>query len=175
MANKPKIIGKLRHWKQRFKPNAAFVWRRRCLFQGKMTEIGMPIPDVLVKLPTKLRRFWESRVIELAEFDAPNVATGVVEKPEKVVYQEGQHIPVDGLGPNVTIHKAKGSWFAITVGDKVHKVNGQKNLDEAIDTLREHAKAAEEQAKADAEAQAKADAKAAAAETGSDGGDAPTD
>lgn len=170
MAKKPKLIRKLRHWKQRFDKNAAFIWRRQLLFQGNLTEPGTPIPEILAENATKLRRFWESKVIELAEFDAPNVATGMVDD-KKVVYQEGQHVPIDGLPDDVVVHKAKGSWYAITRGKDTSKVNGQKNLDVAIEELREEAKAAEAQAKADVDAAADNPD----AGNGSDGGDAPTD
>lgn len=72
-------VRKLRHWKQRFDKNAAFVWRKGLVYQGQRIVLGAPIPKELADSPTKLRRFWESGTIELAEFDAPNVATGQVE------------------------------------------------------------------------------------------------
>lgn len=169
MPKKPKLIRKLRHWKQRFHKNAAFIWRRQLLFQGNLTEPGMPIPEILAENPTKLRRFWESKVIELAEFDAPNVATGMVDD-KKVVYQEGQHVPVEGLPADVMIHKAKGSWFAITQGMNLRKVNGQKNLDAAVEELIEEAKTAAEAVAAQTDdSDGKSDN--LGADNGSDGGD----
>ncbi len=131
---KPKIIRKLRHWKQRFDQNAAFIWRRRMLYRGTLTIPGTPIPELLASNRTKLRRFWESKVIELAEFDAPNVATGVVD--EKRIYQTGDILSFEGLPDNVVIENGKGSWFVITCGSDVVKVNGQTNLDKAIEGLR---------------------------------------
>lgn len=150
---KPKVIRKLRHWKQRFDKNAAFIWRRRMLYRGTLTIPGTPIPELLANNRTKLRRFWESKVIELAEFDAPNVATGVVD--EKPIYQVGDIISFEGLANDVVIEKGKGSWFVITRGTDVFKVNGQANLDEAVEELREDAKLA-----------------AKSGHNGSDGGDA---
>lgn len=70
---------RLRHWKQRWNKNAEFIWAKQVTWMGEPTVPGKPIPAELVAMPTKLRRFWESKVIELAEFDAPNVATGQVE------------------------------------------------------------------------------------------------
>lgn len=149
---KPKVIRKLRHWKQQFDKNAAFIWRRRMLYRGTITVPGTPIPEFLANNRTKLRRFWESQVIELAEFDAPNVATGVV--AEKRTYQTGDILSFEDLPDDVVIEKGKGSWFAITRGTNVFKVNGQANLDQAVEELREEAKPA------------------APADNGSDGGDA---
>ena len=69
-------VRKLRHWKQRFDKNAKFIWRRKTEYGDWTYEIGEAIPEELENNPTKLRRFWESKRIELAEFKAPNVATG---------------------------------------------------------------------------------------------------
>ena len=78
-----RIIRRLRHWKQRFDKNAEFIWRRPTIAGGVTYEAGSPIPDVLKNNPAKLRRFWEAKRIELADFEAPNVATGVVEEEPK--------------------------------------------------------------------------------------------
>lgn len=72
-----RVVRKLRHWKQRWNKNAEFVWRRRMKYAGEIVEPGDPIPQHLKDNPAKLRRFWESHAIELAEFDEPkNVLTG---------------------------------------------------------------------------------------------------
>ena len=67
----PTVTRRLRHWKQRYAPNAAFIWRRRIFFGGKTYEPGERIPDELVANKAKLRRFWEGQIIELAEFETP--------------------------------------------------------------------------------------------------------
>ncbi len=85
-----KVIRKLRHWKQRYDAKASFVWRRQTQWpdtsgDGKPELVTFPpgslVPERVIKSmgPAKLRRFWESRRIELAEFEAPNVATGAAE------------------------------------------------------------------------------------------------
>lgn len=117
-----KQIRKLRHWKQRFDRNAEFVFRRRKIWGAKTYEPGDPIPPELNDNPTKLRRFWESGTIELAEFDEPDVATGQVEYPD-----------------GVTVEKGNGSWFVVTTPDGETKVNGQGALDELIARLRAEA------------------------------------
>jgi len=43
---------------------------------------GEPIPENLKVMPTKLRRFWESQIIHLAEFEAPNILTGQMVEDE---------------------------------------------------------------------------------------------
>lgn len=139
-------VRKLRHWKQRFNPNARFMWRRFTLFDGIGYDAGTEVPEGLLGR-TKARRFWESNRIELWEFEDPNVATGLVDrKGDELVLPEG-----------VTVTQGKGSWYLVKiVGDeKDYKLNGKKNLAEFI------AEIADERAKA--EAQAKADIEAAAA------------
>lgn len=71
-------VRKLRHWKQRFDKNAKFIWRKAVKWQGKSVELGSEIPEDLKNNRTKLKRFWEAQVIELAEFEEPNVLTGQV-------------------------------------------------------------------------------------------------
>jgi len=75
-----KKVRTLRHWKQRFQKDAEFIWRRPITWQGKIVKAGDPIPKDLQENKTKLRRFWEARVIELAQFEEPDVLTG--QKPE---------------------------------------------------------------------------------------------
>jgi len=74
-------VRKLRHWKQRWNKNAEFIWRRPVVFGGVMQNPGDLIPESLKANPRKLRLFWESQRIELADFEAPNVSTGIVEAP----------------------------------------------------------------------------------------------
>ena len=60
-------IRKVRHWKQRFDPAAAFVCRRRIVWGAEIYERGDLIPDQLAGNKVKLRRFWDSGFIELWE------------------------------------------------------------------------------------------------------------
>ena len=81
-------IRTIRHWKQRFNPNAAFICRRRMEWGDGVYEPGDPIPEGLAENRGKLRRFWEAGRIELAEFEALDVVTGqdesepVIAEPE---------------------------------------------------------------------------------------------
>ncbi len=68
----------LRHWKQRFRKDAEFIWRRPVIYAGEKCNPGDSIPDILAVNVAKLRRFWESGTIELAQFEDPNVLTGRV-------------------------------------------------------------------------------------------------
>ena len=72
----------LRHWKQRFHKDAEFVWRRPVTYAGEGCRPGDLIPNTLMANKAKLRRFWESGTIELAQFEEPNVLTGQVESFE---------------------------------------------------------------------------------------------
>ena len=59
-------------------PEPGFIFRRPMAFGDVDYEPGDLIPDELQANRAKLRRFWESEVIELAEFEDPDVATGQV-------------------------------------------------------------------------------------------------
>ncbi len=74
----------LRHWKQRFHKDAEFIWRRPVTYAGESCAPGDPIPDALATNKAKLRRFWESGTIELAQFEDPDVLTGRTASEEAV-------------------------------------------------------------------------------------------
>ncbi len=150
-----KQIRLLRHWKQRFDKNAAFIFRRPLQYGPKRYQPGDPIPTELEDNPTKLRRFWESKVIELAEFEDPDVVTGRV-------------IP-DTLPEGVTVERGKGSWYLVVTPFDEHKVNGQKKLHKLLAELqeaqdKEEVEAVTAEAETAAEAEAAAEVEAAAAE-----------
>ena len=79
---------RLRHWKQRFDPNAKFIWRTSKLWDGKMTVPGEEVdPEFAAnkRNRNKLRNLWESGMIELAEFKpVKDVTTGEREADEPV-------------------------------------------------------------------------------------------
>ena len=119
----------LRHWKQRYNKNAKFIFRRPIVFGGVDYKAGDPIPKELENNPAKVRRFWESQAIELAEFEAPNVATGQPEPEENTV-------EIEGLPEGIVVRKTGGPWFEVTDLDgDVHKVKGNKALEELVQTL----------------------------------------
>lgn len=125
-------IRKLRHWKQRWNKHAEFVWRRPTVYLGVLHQPGDPVPEVLQQNPTKLRRFWESQRIELAEFEAPNVTTG------RVAGAEQDDLPDLPDGVVVTRNRNQGSWFTVAVeGHAEVKVNGRRALTEFIESLLE--------------------------------------
>ena len=65
-------IRKVRHWKQKWDPDAPMIWRRRVLWGDRYYEPGEPVPDDLAANRKKLRRFWESSWIERADFVPPD-------------------------------------------------------------------------------------------------------
>ena len=129
------VVRKLRHWKQRYDPHASFICRRRLQWGGLKYEPGDPTPDGLAANKGKLRRFWEAGWIELAEFKAPNVVTGLpmetpVEDPER---------PVEVLDGAETAYAAvpqverRGSWHVVTMPDgSERKALGRKKLNELL-------------------------------------------
>ena len=119
-----KSLRKLRHWKQRYNPHAAFIWRRRVNWQGKPCTPGEVIPDELAANKAKLRRFWESQWIELAQFDAPDVQTGQME--------------TNGALPDgVTVEKMGGSWYVVRLPDGTEKkVQGKRAVEDLLSQLK---------------------------------------
>ena len=85
-------VRSLRHWKQQFDPSAVFIWRRATVWEGESFEPGDLIPEKICQQMgrNKLRRFWESSWIELAEFDEP------------------QNIAASGLDPAVALARLDG-------------------------------------------------------------------
>lgn len=114
-------IRKVRHWKQRYDANAAFICRRRMMWGDRTYEPGDPIPEGLAANKAKLRRFWESRWIELAEFQAPDVATGQPAEPE--------------LPEGMTLEQ-RGAWYVVTMPDgSERKAMGREARDELLAEL----------------------------------------
>jgi hypothetical protein len=147
-----KIIRKLRHWKQRFDKNARFVWRRDVLWGAHQCRTGEPIPEWILKEMgrTKLRRLWESRRIELAEFEdadawpqgpppdaapppeSPSAAAADASLPEAVT-----EVPDPlALPAGVTLTKNGGGWYTLgtDIGDV--KIQGKAKLVAALEELR---------------------------------------
>ena len=115
----PKLIRKLRHWKQQYDKNAVFICRRSFKWDDIVTEIGDEIPAGLFEMKAKLENFWEAEWIELAEF----------EEPEAVKAKAANKEPEQLIPEGVTIEGGKGAWVTITLpnGDVVKK-NGKKQI-----------------------------------------------
>ena len=129
-------IRSLRHWKQRFNLNATFIWRKSGIYMGQAFKAGDEVPQDLTSKPTKLRNFWESQWIELAEFEEPkDITTGTTlpdETSEQSVPEPTLAYEVPGLS-----YTAKGNWFIVAMPDgSTQKINGQKNLDLLIQSLK---------------------------------------
>lgn len=156
-------IRPLRHWKQRFNPNARFIFRKQTRWDGSTTfQPGDEVPPGLLP-PHKLRRFWEAGRVELAEFDEPrDVSTGfnhAEDNPERA--QALGETSVTSLG---------GNWYLIKAADgREFKERGKAKMNARLDELaaefealereRREAEAAEAERLKQAEeaAQAKAD------------------
>lgn len=131
----PKPIRKLRHWKQQFRKDARFVWRKRTDWNGRCFEAGEVIPeDVIAEMGAKVRRFWESNRIELADFSDGQYDFPVDDPPRTVepvpVTAEPQGEPetaseADSEALPDGIEDLGGSWFAVTVDGETTKVRGR--------------------------------------------------
>lgn len=97
-------VRKLRHWKQRFDKNAKFIWRKPITWLGEQVTPGDPVPEDLENNPTKLRRFWGAHVIELAEFEEPDVQTGQKPAKAKKVEEPKTLLGSDALPSVIDVH-----------------------------------------------------------------------
>ena len=113
----------LRHWKQRFdSEHADFIFRRRLLFNGQVYEPGDVTPKELVENKGKLRRFWESGHIELADFDS-----------------EPKDESVDGFKV-----VQRGIWYIIETPQGQRKARGAKQFAKLIASLKKELETAPE-------------------------------
>ena len=135
-------IRKLRHWRQRFRKDAKFIFRRRTRFGGKIYKPGDKIPKELAQNRTKLEYFWEDQRIELWQFEetrrrGPTLVDLIEQLPEghTGVWKEGT------------------PWVAVTNPDgEERKFNGKKALQAYLDELAK----ADDPLKGDGEGEAKA-------------------
>jgi len=120
-------VRKLRHWKQRFDKNAKFIWRHNITWAGENVVPGDPIPKSLEDNPTKLRRFWQSNVIELAEFEEPDVATG--QKPERKAAATSEPVKDDRKPEDLITKQTDRKW--LVEGDETVYPSKTKALEAA--------------------------------------------
>jgi hypothetical protein len=95
-----RTVRRLRHWKQRFDKDAAFIWNKHMTWDGEPVVPGAVIPDALAADANRLRRFWEAGIIQLAQFEEPDVATGQAPEP----------VPEPVPEPFVKVVEAEGGW-----------------------------------------------------------------
>lgn len=117
----PEPVSKVRHWKQRFRPEGPFRWRRVTLYDGDRFSPGDPVPEGLLSR-VKARRFWRSGRIEMASFTAPDVATGSPPPPPPV-YPRSE--------------PAAGGYFLVFAepGAEPEKVKGGRRADALVAAL----------------------------------------
>ena len=122
------IIRKLRHWKQRFDPDAEMVFRRASNYDGVQYNPGEKIPDALKNNKRKLQLMWDAKKIELAVFEAP--ASTV--PPINPVPAE----PAEKTLPENYTLEQNGNWFNVTNPDgEKTKMLGKKKLAAYIESL----------------------------------------
>lgn len=125
---------KFRHWKQKFDKNARMVWARPIKFNGVLWEAGTEIPQQLKDNKGKLSRFWESRIIQLLDFESPDVTTGQIPNVLKVKYFDDIEIPKE-----INVQKLKNGWFRVKskIRKRGVKVQGLEKLKDAVQAMEE--------------------------------------
>jgi len=112
----------LRHYRQRFLPGAAFVFRRPRAWLGKRYEAGDACPESLVDNRAKCETFWENEWIELAQFEeileAARASGSLMELAERgIAVPEGVQV------------ERKGGWYEITLADgRIERVKGREEV-----------------------------------------------
>ena len=137
-------VRKYRHWRQRFNPDAAFVLRRPLLIFGEPFPRGHRLSDeqVLAIGRTKIRRWWESKAIELADFaddavarpqrdeNRPETPRERQESPERVDSNDAP--PKADKAPEIAIQDVGGSWYSVTIDGETTKVRGRAAVEALI-------------------------------------------
>lgn len=112
----------LRHYRQRFLPGAAFIFRRPRVWMGKQYQTGDPCPESLVSNRAKCETFWENEWIELAQFEeileAAKVSGSLMDLAEHGI-----------AVPERVLVERKGTWYEISLPDgQREKVNGREGV-----------------------------------------------
>ncbi len=147
-------VRRLRHWKQRYDPNAAFVWRKSTTYRATIYPAGSIVPDEIIEDMgrVKLRRFWEAGRIELSEFEAPSIALPTrpmmkaVRSPEEASNEQSPEQAPTEAAPEaeavaadsgISVKSLGGPWFLVTIDGESEKVRGRKNLEAMVGTAEE--------------------------------------
>ena len=88
-----------------------------------MYQIGDEIPKKLQDDYRRLKRAWDTRLIEIAIFESPNVTSGQHDDPISV--------------------SRRGSWYTISSPDGEEKVRGKEERDALVTKLRPQVSRAE--------------------------------
>ena len=109
---------------------------------GKTYRPGDRIPEELAANKAKLRRFWESGWIELAEFTERDVASGqpVAESESPDARPDTTEIDAaleGGVPAGVNVERCGGGWCSVTYPNgRVVRVQGKSGLDELLGSLK---------------------------------------
>lgn len=109
-------FGARRHYKQRWDPNAEFVWRRRCLLRSELEEPYTAPGDRVDKnqlASGKLRMLWNAGYIELADWTPPEDRRHATPKRARAV-----------------LHDDGGGWYTLEVaGQRAERIRGRKAME----------------------------------------------
>jgi len=130
-------MSRLRHWKQRWDPNAPLKFMKR-LRMGDDPKKPYVNPGELVtdeqrqKLGVnRLRRWWDSGVLERADFD-PTVRGGVSEDAPKST----PSVPRKTVAVHIEKGEGRGNYLVNVGDDEPIKVRGKKKAENLANELR---------------------------------------
>lgn len=119
-------ISKVRHWKQRWDPEAELVWRRRARVGAGTVRPGDPVDKTGLRL-SRLLRLWNVGAIELRDFD-----------PKAPAPRRGRaaRLRARATAPPVaagSIRLVGGGWYEIALdGDPApRRIRGREAMEEA--------------------------------------------
>lgn len=133
----------LRHFRDRHKPGAKFMFRRSTSYAGQAYEEGELAPDALRDDPKRLTRFWEAGRLCLViledgdSVDEPAEEEAQEDTSDDEVYASaGDDLDDDGepdVPEGVSVIRHGGGWYEIVGADgESQKVRGKANLVEAL-------------------------------------------
>jgi len=119
-------IRKVRHWKQRFDPEAEFIWRRAARVPGGSAAPGDRVEKSAFPL-RRLRKLWDAEWIELAEWEAPDMRRRRLAAEARDGAEARGDVPPAG---DVVVEYVGGSWYEVRVAgaEASERVRGRKAL-----------------------------------------------
>lgn len=99
-----RVVRRLRHWRQRFDPNAKFVFCKGTSYGGKWYEAGTEVPKALHTDHGRLKRFWETGFVQLFTTEAEEASEAVDEGLDDELSEE----PINGELPEEPVDDGLG-------------------------------------------------------------------
>lgn len=107
------VTAKARHWSQVYDSTSPMQWRRSVIWDGVQYQPGDRVPSSVP--PSRLRRLWRAKFIELFNFKARDISSGQAAKSSRT---EGKN-PAPATDPpkGYRVEKVGGPWYDLHTPD----------------------------------------------------------